>query len=82
MPYRSPEAGCLPNIQVLQDFHNLGVKRIDSCVFLLKIGLLELLMKIEIPLPQKMVNTTAPTGASAEDQDGRKNYLPFFMVWV
>jgi hypothetical protein len=35
MPYRGPEAGGLPNIQYLQDFHGFGVNRIGSCLFLM-----------------------------------------------
>ena len=49
----------------------------------MKIGLLELLMGVETPIPPKMITTAAPDGAPPRRiKTVEKNYLPIFMAWV
>jgi hypothetical protein len=50
--------------------------------FPMKIGLLELLMGVETPIPPKMITTAAPDGAPPRRIKTVEKHLPIFMPWV
>ena len=74
-PVRGPETGSPPiNSRYITDFHRMGVNQIGSCLFPMKIGLLELLMGVETPILPKMITPAAPDGAPP-----RRLQFPIFL---